>query len=150
MRVCVRRWLLPVAKRAAPVSPDTSSDWRAATFGAVRGAAQLLGAELSPADTRNAGDIERGVAAFAHSANGGLIVMPGARASVHGGLIIALATRYKLPAIYPFRYHATAGGLICYGADYVEAFGPQPTRSTASSRAKSPRTCRCKRRPSTN
>ena len=50
--------------------------------------------------------------------------MPGARASVHGALIVALAARYKLPAIYPFRYHATGGGLISYGPDFVEPFRP--------------------------
>ena len=95
-----------------------------ATFGAVRGAAQLLGVEVSAVDTRGAGEIERGVAAFARSPNGGLIVMPGASASVHGALIVALAARYKLPVIYPFRYHATGGGLISYGPDYVEPFRP--------------------------
>ena len=94
------------------------------TFGAVRGAAQLLGVEVRAVDTRDAGEIERGVTAFASSANGGLIVMPGARASVHGALIVALAARYKLPAIYPFRYHATGGGLISYGPDFVEPFRP--------------------------
>ena len=94
------------------------------TFGAVRGAAQLLGVEVSAVDTRDGGEIERGVTAFASSANGGLIVMPGARASVHGALIVALAARYKLPAIYPFRYHATGGGLISYGPDFVEPFRP--------------------------
>ena len=93
-------------------------------FGAVRGAAQLLGVEVSPVDTRAAGDIERGVAAFARSANGGLIVMPGPTASVNGALIVALAARYKLPAIYPFRYHVTGGGLMSYAPDYVEPFRP--------------------------
>ena len=73
---------------------------------------------------RDAGEIERGVAAFARSPNGGLIVLPGAWASVHGALIVALAARYKLPAIYSFRYHATGGGLIYYGPDFVEPFRP--------------------------
>jgi len=95
-----------------------------ATFGAVRGAAQLLGVEVSPVDTRTADQIECSVAAFAGSGNGGLIVMPGPTASVHGALIVALAARYKLPAIYPFRYNVTGGGLICYAADYVEQFRP--------------------------
>ena len=80
--------------------------------------------EVSPVDTRTADQIERGVAAFAGSGNGGLIVMPGPTASVHGALIVALAARYKLPAIYPFRYNVTGGGLICYAADYVEQFRP--------------------------
>jgi putative ABC transport system substrate-binding protein len=95
-----------------------------ALFGAVRGAAQVLSMEVSAIDTRDAGGIERGVATFARLPNGGLIIMAGASASVHGDLIIALAARYKLPAIYPFRYHATGGGLISYGPDYVEPFRP--------------------------
>src|SRR5262249_7490614 len=85
---------------------------------------QLLGVEVSAVDTREASQIERGVAAFARPANGGLIVMPGQTASVHGALIVSLAARYKLPAIYPFRYNVTGGGLISYGPDYVEPFRP--------------------------
>src|SRR5262245_33857613 len=117
------RQIAPNVTRVA-VLRDPTNPGLVATFGAVRGAAQLLGVEVSPVDTRNAGEIERGVAAFARSANGGLIVMPGARASVYGALIVALAARYKLPAIYPFRYHVAGGGLISYASDYAEAFRP--------------------------
>jgi putative ABC transport system substrate-binding protein len=117
------REIAPNLTRVA-VLRDPTNPSLLATFGAVRGAAQLLGVEVSPVDTRDAGEIERGVAAFARSANGGLIVMPGAKAQVYGDLIIALAARYKLPAIYPFRYNVTGGGLIYYGADYVEQFRP--------------------------
>ena len=117
------RQIAPGVTRVA-VLRDPTNPALLATFGAVRGAAQLLGVEVTAVDTRDAGEIERGVAAFARSANGGLIVMPGAMASVHGALIVALAARYKLPAIYPFRYHSTGGGLISYGPDYVEPFRP--------------------------
>jgi putative tryptophan/tyrosine transport system substrate-binding protein len=117
------RQIAPGVTRVA-VLRDPTNPALLATFGAVRGAAQLLGVEVTAVDTRDAGDIERGVAAFARSANGGLIVMPGATASVHGALIVALAARFKLPSIYPFRYHATGGGLISYGPDYVEPFRP--------------------------
>jgi ABC-type uncharacterized transport system substrate-binding protein len=117
-----------------------------ATFGAVRGAAQLLGVEVTAVDARDAGDIERGVAAFARSANGGLIIMPGASASVHGALIIALAARYKLPAIYPFRYHATGGGLISYALIMSSRSGPQPAMSTVFLRARSQLTFPFRRR----
>jgi putative ABC transport system substrate-binding protein len=122
--------LLELLRQIAPgvirvaVLRDPTNPAILATFGAVRGAAQLLGVEVTAVDTRDAGEIEHGVAAFARSANGGLIVMPGATASVHGALIVALAARYKLPSIYPFRYHATGGGLISYGPDYVEPFRP--------------------------
>jgi len=117
------RQIAPGVTRVAVLRNPTNPGLLA-TFGAVRGAAQLLGVEVIAVDTRDADVIERGVAAFARSANGGLIIMPGASASAHGALIIALAARYKLPAIYPFRYHATAGGLISYGPDYVEPFRP--------------------------
>jgi putative ABC transport system substrate-binding protein len=117
------REIAPNVTRVA-VLRDPTNPSLLATFGAVRGAAQLLGVEVSVVDTRDAGEIERGVAAFARSANGGLIVMTGARASAHGDLIIALAAQYKLPAIYPFRFHASRGGLIYYGSNYVEAFRP--------------------------
>jgi putative ABC transport system substrate-binding protein len=117
------REIAPNVKRVA-VLRDPTNPALLATFGAVRGAAQLLGVEVSVVDTRDAGEIERGVAAFARSADGGLIVMTGARASVHGDLIIALAARFKLPAIYPFRFHATRGGLIYYGGDFNEPFRP--------------------------
>jgi ABC-type uncharacterized transport system substrate-binding protein len=117
------RQIAPGVTRVA-VLRDPTNPALLATFGAVRGAAQVLGVEVTALDTRDAGEIERGVTAFARSANGGLIVLPGARASVHGALIVALAARYKLPAIYPFRYHATGGGLISYGPDFVEPFRP--------------------------
>ena len=117
------RQIAPSVTRVA-VLRDANNPALLATFGAVRGAAQLLGVEVSVVDTRDAGEIERGVTAFARPENGGLIVLPGARASVHGALIVALAARYKLPAIYPFRYHATGGGLIYYGPDFVEPFRP--------------------------
>jgi putative tryptophan/tyrosine transport system substrate-binding protein len=113
------RQIAPGVTRVAVLRNPTNPGLLA-TFGAVRGAAQLLGVEVIAVDTRDADVIERGVAAFARSANGGLIIMPGASASAHGALIIALAARYKLPAIYPFRYHATAGD----GPDYVEPFRP--------------------------
>jgi putative tryptophan/tyrosine transport system substrate-binding protein len=122
--------LLELLKEIAPgvtrvaVLRDPANSASVAMFGAVRGAAHLLGVEVTPIDTRDAADIERGVAAFARMANGGLIAMAGAWASVHGALIVALAARYKLPAIYPFRYHATGGGLISYGPDFVEPFRP--------------------------
>src|SRR5215471_615256 len=90
------RQIAPNVTRVA-VLRDPTNPGLVATFGAVRGAAQLLGVEVSPVDTRTADQIERGVAAFAGSGNGGLIVMPGPTASVHGALIVTLAARYKLP-----------------------------------------------------
>ena len=117
------REIAPGVTRVA-VLRDPTNQATLATFGAVRGAAQVLGVEVVPIDARDAGQIERGVTAFARLPNGGLIIMPGGWASVHGALVVALAARYKLPAIYPFHYHATGGGLISYGPDFVEPFRP--------------------------
>src|SRR5262249_37428183 len=121
---------LELLKQIAPgvtrvaVLRDPPNPASLALFGAVRGAAQVLGVEVTAVDTRDAGGIERGLGALARSPNGGLIIMPGAWASVHGALVVALAAQYKLPAIYPFHYHATGGGLISFGPDYVEPFKP--------------------------
>ena len=71
---------------------------------------------------RDAAEIERAVAAFARSSNGGLIVTPSGLASVHRDLIITLAARHKLPAVYFGRYFVTAGGLISYGPDIVDQY----------------------------
>jgi putative ABC transport system substrate-binding protein len=78
--------------------------------------------ELRPADVRAASEIERGLTAFARGSNGGLIVTGSAPAAVHRDLIVALAARHLLPAIYPFRYFVVGGGLISYGADPVDQY----------------------------
>ena len=91
-------------------------------FGAVQIVAPSLGVELSPVDVRDAGEIERAVTAFARGLNGGLIVTGSALAIVHRQLIIALAARHRLPAVYPARFYVTAGGLISYGPDLIDQF----------------------------
>ena len=91
-------------------------------FGAIQAVAPSLGVEVSPVNVRDAGEIERAVTAFARSANGGLIVTAGFMALFHHDLIITLAARHKLPAVYPYRHIVTAGGLISYGADRTDQF----------------------------
>jgi putative tryptophan/tyrosine transport system substrate-binding protein len=91
-------------------------------FGAVQIVAPSLGVELSPVDIRDAGEIERAIAAFASGLNGGLIVTGSAAAIVHRELIATLAARHRLPAVYPGRYSVTAGGLISYGPDLIDQF----------------------------
>jgi putative ABC transport system substrate-binding protein len=81
-----------------------------------------FGVELSPIDVRDASEIERDVAAFARGSNGGLIVTASSAASIHRELIIMLAARHRLPAVYPFRYFVTDGGLISYGPDLNDQF----------------------------
>ena len=83
-------------------------------FAAVRSVAQSLGVELSPVNVRDNDEIERTVVAFTRSGRGGVIVTTGG-AAARRKLIISLAARYKLPAIYPYRYYVVDGGLISYG-----------------------------------
>jgi putative ABC transport system substrate-binding protein len=91
-------------------------------FGAVQIVAPSLGVEVSPVDVRDADEIERAVAAFARGLNGGLIVTGSALGISHRDLIIALAARHRLPAVYPLRYYVTGGGLISYGPDSIDQF----------------------------
>jgi putative ABC transport system substrate-binding protein len=85
-----------------------------AMFGVIQAAAPSLGVELRPVDMRDAGDIERAITAFAQGANGGLIVTGSVLAAVHRDLIVTLAARHKLPAVYFGRHFVTGGGLISY------------------------------------
>jgi putative ABC transport system substrate-binding protein len=91
-------------------------------FAAVQAVAPSLGVELSPVDVRNAGEIERAVTAFARSGNGGLIVTGSALATRHRDLILTLAARHRLPAVYSYRFFVTVGGLISYGPDFVDQY----------------------------
>jgi putative tryptophan/tyrosine transport system substrate-binding protein len=121
------KWL-ELLKQIAPlvnrvgVLRDTANPAGIAQFGAIQGAAQSLGVEVSPVSLRDSGEIERAVAVFARSANGGLIVTGSASASVHRDLIIALAAKHKLPAVYANRYLVTDGGLISFGADLIDQY----------------------------
>ena len=91
-------------------------------FATVQAMAPSLGVDLSPVDVRNASEIERAVTAFARSGYGGLIVTASALATRYRELIITLAARHKLPAVYSGRWFVTDGGLISYGPDYVDQF----------------------------
>ena len=121
------KWL-ELLKQIAPsvtqvvVLRDPTNPSGIAIFGAIRTAAQSLGVQVSPAGIRDAGEVERAIAALARSGNGGLIVTPNASGSVQRELIVALAAQYKLPAIYPFRYLVHNGGLMSYGTDLVDQF----------------------------
>lgn len=91
-------------------------------FGAIQAVAPSLRVELGAVDVRDAGEIERAVTAFARSGNGGLIVTASALATRHRDLIIALAARHKLPAVYSDRHFVTGGGLISYGPDRIDQY----------------------------
>jgi putative ABC transport system substrate-binding protein len=91
-------------------------------WGAIQSVAPSFGVELRPVDVRDASEMERALAAFAGSPNGGLILTGSALAVVHRNLIIRLAARHKLPAVYPFRGYVAEGGLISYGIDQAEPY----------------------------
>jgi ABC-type uncharacterized transport system substrate-binding protein len=113
--------IVPRTTRAA-VLRDPTIIASISQFAAIQSVAPSLGVELTPIDTRNAGDIERAVIAFAREPNAGLIVVTGTSAIIHRELIISLATRHRLPAVYPFRYYVTGGGLMSYGPDVIDFY----------------------------
>jgi putative ABC transport system substrate-binding protein len=89
---------------------------------AIQAVAPSLGVELNPVEVRDANEMELAIASFARSPNGGLIVPASPSAGVHRHLLITLAAKYKLPAIYFTRYFVADGGLFSYGPDLVEPF----------------------------
>jgi putative ABC transport system substrate-binding protein len=111
--------IAPRVTRAAvlrdPTNPAGTGQW-----GAIQSVASSLGVEMSPVDVREIGEIERVVTAFAERSNGGLIITSSGFAIRHRELIISLAAQHRLPAVYPFRFYVTAGGLISYGPDPVD------------------------------
>jgi putative ABC transport system substrate-binding protein len=112
----------PQVTRAAVIR-DPAFVAAIAQFGAIQALAPAIGVEVTPIGVEDIGVLERAVAAFARSANGGLIMTGAAYPVVARDLIITLAARHKLPAVYPFRDMVTAGGLVSYGPDYVDLFG---------------------------
>ncbi len=89
-------------------------------FGALQAVAPSFGVELRPVDLLDPGEIERGIGAFAKGSNNGLIVSGSPSATLHRHLIITLAARHRLPAVYYDRFFVTGGGLISYGPDYLD------------------------------
>jgi putative tryptophan/tyrosine transport system substrate-binding protein len=121
------KWL-ELLKEIAPgvtrvaVLRDAALSIGPAQFGVLQAVAPSLRVEISPINTRDAGEMERAIAAFAGSPNGGLVVTASLMTLLHHDLIIALAARHKLPAVYPYRHVVSAGGLISYGADYTDHY----------------------------
>src|SRR5262245_23537403 len=112
--------IAPGVTRAAAFR-DPSNPTGVGQFAVLQAVAPPLGVEVMPVNVRDASEIERAVAAFARSANGGLIVT-GGQASFHRELIVALAARHRLAAVYPYRFWVTDGGLISYGPDLPGQF----------------------------
>ena len=113
--------IAPAVTRVA-VLRDPAIPTGPAQFGVIQAAAPSAGMEVRPVDARDAGEIERGVAALARTSNSGLIITASAASQVHRDLIITLAARHKLPAVYYERLFISVGGLISYGPDFVDQF----------------------------
>jgi putative ABC transport system substrate-binding protein len=121
------KWL-ELLKQIAPritrvaVMRDPSLTSGTGMLAAIQAVAPSFRVELSPVDVRDAGEIERDITAFARGPNGGLIVVGNPAGTTHRELIMMLAARHRLPAIYPYRYFVAGGGLISYGPDDIEPF----------------------------
>jgi putative ABC transport system substrate-binding protein len=121
------KWL-ELLKEIAPgvmrvaVLRDTAVGSGVGQYAIIQAVAPSLGVELRPIDMRDAGEIERAVTAFARLPNGGLIIVGAPSAVVHRNLIITLAARHQLPAVYPIPYFARSGGLISYGPDSIDPY----------------------------
>jgi len=111
----------PGVTRAA-VLRDTTQGSGTSQFAAIQSVAPSLSVEVNPLNMRDAGEIERAVTAFAHSPGGGLIVTAGAAATRHRNLIVTLAARHKLPAVYHARFMVAGGGLMSYGPDFIDQY----------------------------
>jgi putative tryptophan/tyrosine transport system substrate-binding protein len=117
----VLKEIAPSTTRAAVIR-DPAITAGIGQWGAIQSVSPSVAIEVSPVNLVDAGEIDRGLTTFARSPNGGLIVTGAALAVVHRDLIIALAARFRLPAVYYDRYFATAGGLVSYGSNNVEQF----------------------------
>ena len=113
--------IAPDVKRVAVVR-DPSVGSGIGQLAVIQAAAASFGVEFQPIDVRAPAEIELGVTDFARTPNGGLIVAAAPSMPVHRDLIISLAARYRLPAIYPFRFLVKSGGLISYGPDLIEPY----------------------------
>ena len=121
------KWV-ELLKQVAPdltqvaVLRDASSSAAIGQFAVIQAVAPSLGLEVSTVNIGKSGDVDRGVTAFAREPNGGLIITSGPSTVVHRDLIVSLAARHKLPAVYFDRTHVVGGGLMSYGADLVGQF----------------------------
>jgi putative tryptophan/tyrosine transport system substrate-binding protein len=113
--------IAPGVTRAA-VLRDATIPAGIGQFASIQSVAPSFGVELRPLDLRDANEIERDVTAFAPGSSCGLIVTSSGLAAVHRDLIIRLAARHRLPAVYSYRYFATSGGLLSYGADPIDQY----------------------------
>src|SRR2546429_6073123 len=117
----VLKQIAPGVKRVAVLRDPTIASG-IGQLGAIQSEAPSLGMEAIPINVRDVGEIERNIAALAHSSNGGVVITASPEASRHRDLIATLAARHRLPAVYPYRSFVTNGGLISYGPDMVDQY----------------------------
>jgi putative tryptophan/tyrosine transport system substrate-binding protein len=117
-------WLKQIAPRVtrAAVLRDPTLTSGTAQFAAIQAVAPLLGMELTAIDVRDPGEIERLITAFARLPNGGLIAVANPLTTVHRERIVTSAAAHQLPAVYPYRYFVSGGGLMCYGPNTADLF----------------------------
>jgi ABC-type uncharacterized transport system substrate-binding protein len=115
------REIAPKIEQVAVVR-DPSFAAPAAELGAIQALAQSLRVRVKPIGVRDAAAIEREIVSFAAETGGGMIVLASPATIRHRHLIVSLANRYRLPAVYPYRYYAAGGGLIAYGPDDTDMY----------------------------
>ncbi len=113
--------IAPRTKRVG-VLRDPANPSGTGLFGAIQAVAPNFGVEVSPIGLRDAGEIERGVSSFASTPSGGLVITPSGLAINNRDVIIGLASRFRLPAVYPFRDFVVGGGLLSYGPVVVDQY----------------------------
>ena len=106
--------------------------------------------EVTPVNMRDVSEMGRTIGVFASLPNGGVIVTSSALSQIHANLIISLAARYNLPAVYYERFYVADGGLASYGADYVDQYRRAALYVDRVLKGRNLPTCPCKRRPSMN
>jgi putative ABC transport system substrate-binding protein len=113
--------IAPLVRRTAVIR-DPTGVGGGAQFGAIQATASSFGVEVIPVDARDSSGIEGALMAFTRSSDGSLIVTSSRFTFAHRDLIITLAARHRLPAVYPYRYFVTGGGLVCYGPNQTDQF----------------------------
>jgi ABC-type uncharacterized transport system substrate-binding protein len=140
--------IAPAMKRVAVLRDPTITSG-IGQFGAIQAVAPSVGVEVSPINFHDPDEIERGIAAFAGVPNCGLVVTGSALAVVHRELIITLAARHKLPAVYSEHYFVTGGGLISYGSNIVDQYRRAAAYVDRILKGEKRPTCQCRRRLNT-
>ena len=141
--------IAPGVTRAA-VLRDPAVPTGIGQFAVIQSVSRSVGVEVSPLNLHYTGETERALAAFARPGNGGLIVTASTLSLVHRELVLTLADRHKLPAVYWERSFVSAGGLISYGPDQVDHFRGAAGYASRILRGEKPADLRCTRRPSTS